>query len=180
MPASFESIYDQYADAIYRYVFHCVGNRFDAEDLTAQTFFKALKSFWRFRWTGAPISAWLYRIATNEVHSFFRQAEKTKGMDSARSESVPSPLANTEEKTHRDLIMKSLSQCMQGLKPQDHSLLVLRYLEKKTFAEISQITGKRISSLKMRVHRALNYLHAEMEKQGVDHAFFRTAFAKPC
>lgn len=180
LPTSFEAVYDAHVDAIYRYTFHCVGNRYEAEDLTAQTFYKALKNFWRFRWTGVPISSWLFRIATNEVHSYYRQTEKTKAHSEEESENLPSLDDSVEKKRQRNAVFLSLSRCMEHLKPQDRSLLVLRFLEKKTYAELEQVTGKRVSSLKMRVHRALKQLQVEMEKQGVDHAFFRAAFAKPC
>ena len=64
----FDQLYDRHFEAIFRYVLRRVANVAEAEDLTAQTFYKALRRFWRFRWTGGNASAWLYRIATNEVN----------------------------------------------------------------------------------------------------------------
>ena len=69
--AAFGRLYDEHFEAIFRHVLLRVGDV--AEDLTSQTFFKALKGFWRLRLSGAPSAAWLYRIATNEVNSHFRR-----------------------------------------------------------------------------------------------------------
>ena len=70
---AFEELYDEHFDGIFRYILYRVGQVAEAEDLTAQTFFKALRSLWRFRWSKGSFSAWLYRIATNEVNSHHRR-----------------------------------------------------------------------------------------------------------
>ena len=51
---AFDQLYDQHFDAIFRYVLRRVANVAEAEDLTSQTFFKALRGFWRFRWPILP------------------------------------------------------------------------------------------------------------------------------
>ena len=59
-PEAFGLIYDKYYQPIFGYILRRTANVALAEDLTAQTFLKALKSLWRFRWQNVPISAWLY------------------------------------------------------------------------------------------------------------------------
>jgi len=177
--AAFESVYDANVDSIYRYTFRCVGNVTDAEDLTAQTFYKALKNFWRFRWTGIPISAWLFRIATNEINTYFRHLKKNRDGELSNFDTCISKNAHLETLAQREAVMNSLACSLVVLKAEDRTLLVLRYLERRTYSEMVMITGKKLSALKMRVHRALQQLETEMEKQGVDHAFYRAAFAEP-
>lgn len=175
---SFARIYDDHVDAIYRYAYHCLINPTEAEDLTAQTFYKALKSFWRFRWTGVPISAWLFRIATNEINNYFRDLAKAPTSGVLIEDGLPGQSCRIESLRDRTQVLKSLSHCLASLKPQDRTLIVLRFFERKTYAEIALITGKRISALKMRVHRALKHLQKDMEDRGVDDAFYRAAFAQ--
>ena len=66
-PEAFSVLYERYVDQIYQYIFYRTGNRYDAEDLTAKTFYRALANLKRYRYRGLPFSAWLYRIAHNHV-----------------------------------------------------------------------------------------------------------------
>ena len=67
-----EELYLIHFDRIYSYLHVSVGNKYDAEDLTTQTFLKMLESINRFRWQSAPFSAWLFRIAHNLAMDHFR------------------------------------------------------------------------------------------------------------
>ena len=66
-PEAFGLLYERYVGNIYNYIYYRTGNHHDAEDLTARTFFRALKHVSRYVDRGAPFSAWLYRIAHNLV-----------------------------------------------------------------------------------------------------------------
>jgi DNA-directed RNA polymerase specialized sigma24 family protein len=61
-----------------------------------------------------------------------------------------------------------LNQCMQRLKPEAQTLLTLRYLNKKRFAEIAEILGVKEGTLRMRNKRALEKLRIQLEKQGAE------------
>ena len=69
---SFEQIYDEYKTPIYNYVYHLVGNREQADDLTQDTFLKAYKALPRMD-RSLKLSAWLYRIATNTAYDALRR-----------------------------------------------------------------------------------------------------------
>jgi RNA polymerase sigma-70 factor, ECF subfamily len=73
-PQAFGNLFDRYYPAIFAYVLRRVGKWNDAQDITSEVFLKALKGLWRFRWQGIAFSAWIYRIATNEVGIYFRRA----------------------------------------------------------------------------------------------------------
>jgi RNA polymerase sigma-70 factor (ECF subfamily) len=66
-PARFAALYDLYFDRIYAYIASRAASRDEAEDMVSEVFHKALANLRRFEWRGAPFSAWLYRIAANEV-----------------------------------------------------------------------------------------------------------------
>lgn len=177
---SFEELYDRHFDAIFNYVLHRVGNVAEAEDLTSQTFFKALRGFWRFRWSGSSASAWLYRIATNEVNSHFRRRRPARaldaGADPAQLSAVDREALEADRILSRQEISSELNRALRRLKPEEQTLLVLRYLEEKSFREIAEILRKRPGAVTMRTHRSLARLKADLEKRGVDHERFREGF----
>src|SRR5216110_2279162 len=65
--ACFADLYENYFELVYGYVARRVGDRAATEDLTAEVFHQALASLPRFKWTGAPFAAWLFRIASNMI-----------------------------------------------------------------------------------------------------------------
>src|SRR5881396_804486 len=81
-----EALYLLHFDRIYSYLHLSVGNRYDAEDLTNQTFMKMLEAIGRFRWRSVPFSAWLFRIAHNAAMDHFRAARRVQP-----EEEVPEP-----------------------------------------------------------------------------------------
>src|ERR671915_2013247 len=70
-PGPFERVYDQHVVAIYRFIYARVGNRPDAEDLTAQVFVRAVEQLDTTRQPG-QIAAWLYRVAQNAIADYWR------------------------------------------------------------------------------------------------------------
>ncbi|MDD4954317.1 MAG: sigma factor, partial [Candidatus Omnitrophica bacterium] len=64
---AFAELYERYFNKIYRYCVLKIGNREDAEDMAQQVFIKAAQSISSFKWRDVPFSAWLYRIAHNQL-----------------------------------------------------------------------------------------------------------------
>lgn len=172
-PASqdFGKLYDEHFDPIFRYVLHRVGNVAEAEDLTAQTFFKALRNLSRFRWSRGSFSSWLYRIASNELASHFRQARPITPLSALREEDpqIAGEAAEAERNLARTETCGRLGRCLRRLKPEEQTLVVLRYIEDKPFAEIAAIVNKRTGAVTMRTRRALEKLRLELEKEEADH-----------
>ena len=171
----FEELYDRHFDAIFRYVLHRVGNVAEAEDLTSQTFFKALRGLWRFRWSGGSFQAWLYRIATNEVNTHFRRPRPSDPLEDFEEQEA----SEAESALSRVELFRELSRCLRRLHPEEQALVVLRYLEEKPFAEIAAILKKRTGAVTMRTHRALDKLKRELEQRGVDHERLREELEEP-
>ncbi len=184
---SFDQVYERYFQPIFNYILHRVADVAEAEDLTARTFYKALKSSWRFRWSGASIGSWLYRIATNEVHAFFRERNRRRLEPLTGEDDISDPLAGSAreelEQAERELaknhIFLDLNASIRELDSEEQALLTLRYFEKKSFAEIAQILKKRPGTLTMRTHRALQKLKRKLEERGIDHEKIRGCFEGP-
>src|SRR4030042_745235 len=73
---AFAQLYEAYFDRIYRYIVIRIGDATEAEDMTQQVFLKVLHSISSFRWAGKPFSAWLFRIAHNQVVDHLRRKSK--------------------------------------------------------------------------------------------------------
>jgi len=176
---SFQQVYEGHFEAVFRYVLHRVANVAEAEDLTAQTFFKAFRAIDGFRWKNGSVSAWLYRIATNEVTGHFRRAGRrassaisaVHGGNAGRQE-----LESAEQQLARHEIYLTVNRALRTLRPEEQTLIVLRYFEQKPFGEIAEILGKRPGALTMRTRRALGKLRDELQRQGIDHEGFREVF----
>lgn len=175
-PEAFGRIYDEYFPGIFRYILYRVADAALSEDLAAQTFYKALKYLGRFRWTGISISAWLYRIAANEVNSHFRRSGRATFTD---IEKISERLPDEDSRPDRELEIAErnvaenarfvlLNRCIQHLKQDEQTLLTLRYLNRKRFAEIAEILGVKEGTLRMRNKRALEKLKIQLQKQGID------------
>ncbi len=175
-PAAFGRIYDANFQKIFNYVLYRVGQVPLAEDIAAQTFFSALKNLGKFRWKGVSISAWLYRIASNEVSSHFRRAGKATFRDiDSLSDQLPDEgntpdqeLAAAEEIVARKEQFLLLNRCIRELKPIEQDLLILRYFNRKPYSEIAEILGRKEGTLRMRNKRALGKLKVLLENQGIE------------
>lgn len=181
-----EMIYDDYFDAILAYVINRVGCVATAEDITSQTFFKALRKLGSFKWTGVPISAWLYRIATNEVNSMLRTRQRRPHSSIEDTMEFPAAHFSPEDELReaqtdleKNHVFLMLNDVIKELKPLDQTLVVLRFLEHKPFAEIAEIVGKREGAVTMRTHRALKKLQTHLEKRGITHETIRGSFEEP-
>jgi RNA polymerase sigma-70 factor (ECF subfamily) len=176
---SFEEVYEANFDAVFRYILHRVANVAEAEDLTSQTFFKALQALDRFRWKGGSVSAWLFRIATNEVTSHFRKAGR-RGISAVSSvNGVRQELESTERIVARNELFLTVNESLRTLRPDEQALLVLRYFEQKPFGEIAEILGKRAGALTTSTHRALGKLRTELKRRGIDHEGLREVLDRP-
>ena len=171
---SFDHLYDQHVEAIFRYVLRRVANVAEAEDLTAQTFYRALHRFWCFRWSGGNASAWLYRIAPNEINSHYRSHRTGRGVDPA---TVTAELNDAEKELAVHRLYLDLHRALRCLDPDDQALIVLRYFEQKPYDEIAPILRSRPGTLAMRANRALKKLKNELRQRGIDHEEFRGILA---
>src|SRR5262245_61291908 len=73
-PGQFAALYEAHFHVVYAYLARRVTDRSEVEDLTSEVFRKALDSLGRFEWRGAPIAAWLLRIAANTLADRARRA----------------------------------------------------------------------------------------------------------
>jgi RNA polymerase sigma-70 factor (ECF subfamily) len=161
---AFGALYERYVDRIYNYIYYRTGNQFDAEDLTARVFFRAMRHIENYTDRGLPISAWLYRIAHNLVANWHR--------DNSRRREVPLDeilLVRPDGEHPEWALLQSeeqerLLRVIRHLPPERQQLLILKFVQHLSNAEIGQIMGRTEGAVKSLYHRTLLSLRDEFDK----------------
>ena len=156
-PGPFEQIYDRHVMAIHRFVFARVGNRPDAEDLTAQVFMRALEQLEMDR-SAAEISAWLYRVAQNAVADYWRAFYRLPQVDLEGVADAWAPMPASHRApapADDDRAVIAVKALLKRLPEQYARVLELRFLERLTVAETADRLGVTRGNAKVLQHRAL-------------------------
>jgi len=146
-------LYENNFDRIYRYVVLKIGNKMEAEDITQQVFLNALKSISAFRWKGAPFSAWLFRIAHNQVVDYLRR--KTKRATVPLDESLTSGNSNPGLAAERNLDIEHLVSATKRLTKAQQEVISLRFAGGLSGGEVAKVMGKSEGAVKALQHSAI-------------------------
>jgi RNA polymerase sigma-70 factor (ECF subfamily) len=155
-PAAFGDLYEKYFDRIFNFIFRQTDDEDLTADLCSQTFLIALKNLPRYEFRGVPFSAWLYKIASNEVNKHYRKKKKDK-VFSLEELRIRELIQQTDSDWDEDIIKRLLSH-LSELPTEMLEVLELRFFEEKDFKEISFILDITESGAKMRTYRALDRL----------------------
>ncbi|MFP1628880.1 ECF subfamily RNA polymerase sigma factor, BldN family [Streptomyces sp. 5K101] len=155
---AFGRLYDQYSDTVYRYIYYRVGGKATAEDLTSETFLRALRRISTFTWQGRDFGAWLVTIARNLVADHFKSSrfrlEVTTGEMLDANEVERSP----EESVLESLSNAALLTAVRKLNPQQQECVTLRFLQGLSVAETARAMGKNEGAIKTLQYRAVRTL----------------------
>jgi RNA polymerase sigma-70 factor (ECF subfamily) len=163
-PARFGDLYEQYFELVYAYVARRVRNRSEAEDLTAEVFRKALQNLPRFKWTGAPFAAWLFRIASNMIIDRAKRAAREANSEPSlrvglmpRDESgaLSSAMPTQEEQLEQSERSAVLFRAVGELADDQRRVLLMRFAEDKSIREIADALGRSEGAVKQLQFRAL-------------------------
>ncbi len=165
-PEAFGVLYETYVGQIYQYVFYRTGNRYDAEDLTARTFYKALANLGGYRYQGLPFSAWLYRIAHNLVANWHRDRARRAGIPLDSLAMVGDGKESTEQLAESRERVEVLREAISRLPPDRQELLVLKYSTDLSNREIGRVMGRTEGAIKALYHRTLSALRRDLETRG--------------
>lgn len=155
-PAKFAPLYNRYYARILGFIYQRVESKEDAYDITAQTFIAALENIGKYRSQGVPFSAWLFRIAANELNRFYRKS-KVRQAISIDDTQVSDVLQELGEETTAETDSR-LMKAVQQLDPEEIQLLEMRFFEKRPFKEVCDILGISETAAKARVYRLLERL----------------------
>jgi RNA polymerase sigma-70 factor (ECF subfamily) len=163
--AAFGPLYERYVGRIYNYLYYRTGNAHDAEDLTARVFQRALTGLDRYTSRGLPFSAWLYRIAHNLVANWHRDQGRRKHLplheirvEDLRGLSAEAPERLAESQEERETLMRAIRR----LPAERQQLLILKFVEQLSNAEIGVVLGRSEGAVKSLYHRTLLALRDEL------------------
>lgn len=175
-PEAFGILFDEYYPKILGYSVKRTGDIHLAEDITAETFCKAQRKLWQFKWQGVPFSAWLYRIATNEINYYFRTKKRHKsislevltedgGVQFADQHDFMEELQEAEDELIRHEMFLKVKDEIDKLPIKYQEVIALRFFENKTLLEIGQILDKKEGTIKSLLFRGLERLRKVTEEQ---------------
>ena len=167
---AFAQLFDRYYGVILNYAFHATLDVELAEELTARTFFKALRGLGSYSDRGT-FRAWLFRIAMNEIRLDWRSRRsrlkhnREYGHLLGRIEFTEHPAQVEEDREQRLMRFDRLHEALDRLPERYRTTLVLRYFEGLSIDEIAQVMGTKSGTVKSLVHRGLKRLRRIFEKK---------------
>ena len=156
-PACFDELYERNFHRVYAYVVRRVGDRNQAEDLTAEVFREALAGIGKFEWRGVPFIAWLLRIASRAIADHWQRSGRESGnpADAFSQADRPGP-----EEIERNAM---LFQLVDRLPEAQFRVIHMRFVEQKSIREIAGDLGRSEGAVKQLQLRAIENLRAQME-----------------
>ena len=155
---AFGQLYDIYVTTVYRFLYYRVGSRQLAEDLTSDTFVRAMKAVGRFNWQGKDFGAWLTTIARNLIADHYKSARVRMELT---SDVVPErgPAAeSSEDEALVHLGDHALHHAISELSPEQRDCIVMRFLSGMTIAQTAAALDRSEGAVKQLQLRALRNL----------------------
>ncbi len=167
-PTAFGQVFDIWYKPVFGYVLRRTADYDLSKDIAAETFLKAFLKINGFQWRGISLSAWLYRIATNELNQYYRSSKyKPQSLQQLLENPQMEKLLHQQDSDEREAMEKE----MQGfnnfnlirtnllkLDIKYQEVIALRYFEQKTNSEISAILDKNEGTIKSLLSRGLEKL----------------------
>ena len=161
-PALFKPLYDRYYESIFRFVHNRCDNKYTTQDICSDVFLIALQNLSNFKFKDVPFSAWLFRIAQNEITNYHRISKKKRmvkirtinflDIDEGEDEELNSIIEKRERILH----------VLEELMPIELQLIELRFFEKRKFKEIADILELSESNAKMKTYRTIKKIKSKL------------------
>jgi RNA polymerase sigma-70 factor, ECF subfamily len=157
---AFGELYDRYVDVVYRYVQYRVSNAALAEDLTSETFLRALRRITSYTWQGRDFGAWLVTIARNLIADHYKSGRYR--LELATSDLVEAGADRSEDGPENEVLTNitnaALLEAVKRLNPEQQECIALRFLQGMSVAETATIMGKNEGAIKALQYRAVKSL----------------------
>lgn len=163
--ASFDEIYAMYFKDVYLYIRHLSGDEHLAEEITSQTFYKALKSLDKFRGE-CDVRVWLCQIAKNSYYTHLKKSKKQESLDIK-------PLAGEEGRSFADKLedretAKLIQEVLHSIDDPYKEVFMWRVYADMSFKEIGRIFSKSENWACVTYHRAKKLIKARLEEYGYE------------
>lgn len=175
-PDQFGRVFDEFYSRILRYCVKRTGDVTLSEDLTSEVFIKAFKNIQKFQWRNVTFSAWLYRIALNEISSHYRKKQhvsldvmiQEEGFDPPDRTLLYEEIVQAEDELQKHHDFLKVQRELQNLPLKYQEVLSLRYFEEKKVSEIAEILGKKEGTVKSLLSRGFDKLLERVSAQRLE------------
>jgi RNA polymerase sigma-70 factor (ECF subfamily) len=145
---AFGQLFDHYHASVYRFVYYRVGSVALAEDLTSETFFRALRGMGSFRWQGKDFGAWLTTIARNLTTDHFKAGRTRLEQPTEDMGSHDEPTEGPETAVLASLTNEMLLGALSELPREQQDCLIMRFLQGLSIAETAKVLGRSEGAVK--------------------------------
>jgi RNA polymerase sigma-70 factor (ECF subfamily) len=160
---AFGQLYDRYVTGIFRYIYVRVGNRQLAEDLTADTFLRALRSLHTFQWKGKDFAAWLTTIARNLMNDHFKSRRTRSEFTTDVFPDRPDAGRGPEGDVLASLTNAELMQAVSDLPEDQRDCVLMRFVQELSISETAQALGRSEGAIKQLQLRAVRGLAKKLQ-----------------
>jgi RNA polymerase sigma-70 factor (ECF subfamily) len=164
-PRRFADLYEANFEGVYAYIVRRVGDRHEAEDLTADVFHQALRNIGKFEWRGVPFAAWLYRIAANEI----ADRAKDRGRDARATQDARAthleidPPGDPKGTCYEEIENRArLFRTVDALPAEQRRVIMMRFAEERSIREIAHQLRRSEGAVKQLQFRGLQNLRLRM------------------
>ncbi|HLM05531.1 MAG TPA: sigma-70 family RNA polymerase sigma factor [Blastococcus sp.] len=155
---AFGELYDHYVTMVHRYVYHRIGDRATAEDVTSETFVRALRRIDSLSFQGRDVGAWLVTIARNIIFDHLKSSRYRLEVATADMRDADRVTDGPEDAVVAHLTNQELLECVRQLGSEQQECITLRFLQGLSVSETAQIMGKKDGAIKALQHRAVRRL----------------------
>ena len=145
---AFGMLYDHYHTSVYRFLYYRVGSVALAEDLTSETFFRALRSMGSFRWQGKDFGAWLMTIARNLTADHYKAGRTRLEYATEDMGAHDSATEGPETSVLASLTNDALLSALKELPTEQQECLIMRFLQGLSIAETAKVLGRSDGAVK--------------------------------
>jgi RNA polymerase sigma-70 factor (ECF subfamily) len=163
---AFGLLYDHYQPSVYRFLFYRTRSSTLAEDLTSETFFRALRSMNGFRWQGKDFGAWLMTIARNLATDHFKAGRTRLELTTEDMALHDDATEGPESSVLAGLTNEMLLQALTELPSEQRDCLVMRFLQGMSIAETAAVLGRSDGAVKQLQLRGVRNL-AKLMPEGI-------------
>ena len=156
---AFAELYDRYADRVYAYAYKRTRSHENAQDITSDTFLLALENIERYEWRNVPFSAWLYRIASNQIAMHYRKYRPCLPIDDLV---IRDTETNLEREVERISDAQDVRRALSLLSKDQRRAVELRYTQDMRAGDIAAEMHRTEGSVRLLLHRASNSLRSQI------------------
>jgi RNA polymerase sigma-70 factor (ECF subfamily) len=157
-PSAWDELYTRHYSAIHRYAMFRLGDAAAADDIAADVFLEAVRGISRYRYRGIAFRAWLYRIAHNLTADSRRRTVARNDHESRDVEALAA--ASAEDFAPGLDRRRDLHVAVGRLTDEQQQVVILRFFEGLSLAEVAEATGRNEGAIKSLQHRALERLRS--------------------